>query len=81
MAALAPQGAESALLDLAVAISILPGLFNGLAGNADGVLAAATVALGLIEQALVLGVGGNTTFDTGHASVLLDITARRAPTS
>ena len=39
--ALDPQGAEAALLDLAIAIGILPSLFNGLAGDADGVLATA----------------------------------------
>ena len=66
-----PQSAEVPLFDLAIAIRILAGLFDGLARDADGVLAATAIALGLIENPLVLGAGGNTAFDTGHALVLL----------
>src|SRR5206468_12805446 len=61
-----PQGAEAALLHLAVAVGILPGLFDRLAGDADGVLAAAVIAFRLIEDALVLGAGGYTPFDACH---------------
>ena len=50
-----PQRAEIALLNLAVAIGVLAGLFDRLAGYADGVLAAAAIALGLVEEPLVLG--------------------------
>jgi hypothetical protein len=53
--ALDPQGAEAPLLHLAVAIGILPGLFDGLAGDADGVLAAAIIALRIVQDPLVLG--------------------------
>ena len=40
---------------------------DGLAGDADGVLATAAIALRLIQNPLVLGTGGNTTLDTGHS--------------
>src|SRR6478735_7712475 len=58
-----PQRAEAALLHLAVAIGVLAGLLDGLAGDADGVLAAAAIALGLLEDPLVLGARGYTTLD------------------
>src|SRR5437868_5499452 len=64
--ALDPQSAEAALLHLAVAIGILPGLLDRLAGDADRVLAAAVIALRLVEDALVLGAGGHTAFDACH---------------
>src|SRR5690349_24588759 len=43
-----PQRAEAALLHLAVAVGVLPGLLDRLAGDANGVLAATTIALGLV---------------------------------
>ena len=58
-----PQSAEAPLLHLAVAIGVLAGLLDRLAGDADGVLATAVIALRLIEDALVLGAGGYTPFD------------------
>src|SRR5690348_6183167 len=61
-----PQGAEAPLLHLAVAIGVLPGLLDRLAGDADRVLAAAVIALRLIEDPLVLGSGGHTAFDACH---------------
>src|SRR5207237_7023594 len=64
--ALDPQSAEAPLLHLAVAVGILPGLLDRLAGDADGVLATAVIALRLIEDALVLGAGGYTPFDACH---------------
>src|SRR5690606_23742703 len=64
-----PQRAEVALLNLAVAIGVLTGLFDGLTGNTDRVLAAAAVALGLFENPLVLLASGYAALDTGHALV------------
>src|SRR5581483_735027 len=55
-----------ALLALAVAERILPGLLDGLLGGADGVLAAAVIALGGLVDFLVLGVRGHTAFDASH---------------
>src|SRR5204862_165301 len=57
---------EAPLLHLAIAIGILPGLFDGLAGDADRVLAAAVIALRILEDPLVLGAGGYTPFDSCH---------------
>src|SRR5690348_12125736 len=71
--ALDPQGAEAPLLHLAVAIGVLPGLFDGLAGDADRVLAAAVIALRRFQDPLMLGAGGYTPFDACHV--------RLAPTS
>ena len=51
---------------LAVAIGVLHRPFDRLLGDADGVLAAAVEALGGLEDLLVLGVGGDATFDAGH---------------
>src|SRR5439155_9208244 len=64
--ALDPQSAEAPLLHLAVAVGILPGLLDRLAGDSDRVLAAAVIALRLIQDALVLGAGGYTPFDACH---------------
>src|SRR3546814_9665 len=61
--ALDPQGAERTLLNLAVAIGILAGLFDRLLGDADRVLATAIIALRLIQYALVLGARGDAAFD------------------
>src|SRR6185312_17344645 len=61
-----PQGAEAPLLHLAVAVGILPGLLDRLAGDADRVLAAAVIALRLLKEAFVLGAGGYTPFDACH---------------
>ena len=55
--ALDPQRAEGALAPLAVAVGVLVGLLHRLLGDADGVLAAAVIALGGLEDLLVLGVG------------------------
>ena len=54
--ALDPQRAEIALLRAAVAIGVLPGLLDGLAGDADGVLAAAVKAFCLLQDGLMTGV-------------------------
>src|ERR1700712_5032720 len=64
--ALDPQCAEGALLALAVAEGILPGLLDSGFGGADGVLAAAVKALGGLVDFLVLGVRGHTAFDARH---------------
>ena len=61
--ALDPQGAEGALLVLAVAVGVLHRLVDGSLRGADGVLAAAIETLGLLEDFLVLGVGGYTALD------------------
>src|ERR1700759_3115784 len=64
--ALDPQRAEGALLALAIAEGVLPGLVDGGLGGADGVLAAAVKALGGLVDFLVLGVRGHTAFDARH---------------
>src|SRR6202171_5000387 len=64
--ALDPQRAESALLALAVAEGVLPGLLDRGLGGADGVLAAAVKTLGGLVDFLVLGVRGHTAFDARH---------------
>src|SRR3546814_579262 len=69
--ALDPERAEVPLLNLAVAISVLPRLLHRLFGDADRVLAAAVIALGGLARPLVTGVRGYTTFDACHLSVLL----------
>src|SRR5580704_15376228 len=61
-----PERAERALLALAVAEGILPGLLDGLLGGPDGVLAAAVETLGGLVDFLVLGVRGHTAFDASH---------------
>src|SRR6476469_259468 len=50
--ALDPQSTKAPLLHLAVAVGVLPCLLDSLASNADGVLAAAVIALCLLENAL-----------------------------
>src|ERR1700722_8561673 len=64
--ALDPQRAEGALLALAVAERVLPGLFDGGLGGADGVLAAAVKTHGGLVDFLVLGVRGHTAFNARH---------------
>src|SRR4051812_26148875 len=64
--ALDPQSAEAPLLHLAVAIGVLPGLLDGLAGDPDRVLAAAVIALRLIQDPFVLGAAGYAAFDACH---------------
>src|ERR1700722_17447436 len=64
--ALDPQRAEGALLALAGAEGVLPGLVDGGLGGADGVLAAAVKTLGGLVDFLVLGVRGHTAFDARH---------------
>src|SRR4029079_8226797 len=73
-----PQSAEAPLLHLAVSIGVLPGLLDGLAGDANGVLAAAVIALRLVQNPLVLGAGGYTPFDACHLSASL-LQAVRGP--
>jgi hypothetical protein len=68
--ALDPQGAEAPLLHLAVAIGVLPGLLDGLAGDSDRVLAAAVIALRLIKDPLVLGARGYAALDACHVPLL-----------
>src|SRR5947199_10395669 len=64
--ALDPERAEGALLALAVAEGILPGLLDRSLGGADGVLAAAAETLGGLVDFLVPGVRGHTAFDARH---------------
>src|SRR3569832_856342 len=64
--ALNPQGAERALAALAVAEGVLVRLLHRLLGNADRVLAAAVIALGCLENFLVLGVRCDATFDANQ---------------
>src|SRR5437899_9682929 len=58
--ALDPERAEGALLALAVAEGILPGLLDGGLGGANGVLAADAETLGGLVDFLVTGVRGHT---------------------
>src|SRR3546814_10370292 len=62
------EGAERPLLHLAVAIGVLAGLLDGLAGDADRVLAAAIIALRLIQQPFMLGARGRAALDACHRS-------------
>src|SRR5688572_3365966 len=64
--ALDPQGTEAPLLHLAIAIGVLPGLLDGLAGDTDRVLATAIIALRLIENPLMLGAGRGAALDACH---------------
>ena len=66
--ALDPERAEGALLALAVAIGVLHRLLDRLLGDADRILAAAVIALGLLQDFLVLGVGGDAALDACHGS-------------
>src|SRR3954468_9404406 len=66
--ALNPQGAEAALLHLAVAIGILAGLLDGLLGDTDRVLATAVIALRLLQDPLVAGLGVVPALDACHVS-------------
>ena len=61
--ALDPQRPEGALATLAVAVGVLVRLLHRLLGDADGVLAPAVIALGGLEDFLVLGVRSDATFD------------------
>src|SRR5215212_5006975 len=72
-----PQGAEAALLHLAVAVCVLAGLLDGLAGDSDGVLAAAVIALRILEDPLVLGARRHAALDACHGSRSLVETVRR----
>lgn len=62
-----PQSTEIALAVLAVACCVLVGLVYGLTCNLEGVLAAAIVTFGGLDNLLVTGVSGRTTFNSGHA--------------
>src|SRR5688500_4120179 len=73
-----PQGAERPLLHLAVAIGILPGLLDRLAGDPDRVLAAAVIARRLLQDPLVLGARGYAALDACHILYPL-ISGRKAP--
>src|SRR5579864_8079041 len=66
-----PECAKAPLLHLAIAIGVLAGLLDRLSGDADGVLAAAIIALRLLEKAFVLGAGGHTPFDSCHGRTSL----------
>src|SRR5215211_3422335 len=61
-----PERAKRALLALTAAVSVLRGLFDRLLGDPDGVLAAAIISLGSLQNLLVLGMRGDATFDAGH---------------
>src|SRR5690606_15863172 len=63
---------EIALAVLAVAIGILQRLLHRLLGDADGVLAAAVEAAGLLEDLLVLGVGGDAPLHACHVMISLN---------
>ena len=73
-----PQRTKIALVYLAVAIGILPGLFDSLAGDADRILATAIITLRLIQNPLMLGFGGYTPFDACQV-LLPPISGRKAP--
>src|SRR5690606_17676193 len=75
--ALDPQGAERALLVATVAVGVLTGAIHRGLGGADGVLAAAVEALGLLQDFLVLGVGRNAPSDASHC----DFSLREVPTA
>ncbi|MNY17292.1 hypothetical protein D3C86_1506000 [compost metagenome] len=66
-----PQSAEVALVDLAVAVSVLLGTIHGSLCCADGVLAAAVEALGCLECLGVLGAGSYATFYACHVMISL----------
>src|SRR5690606_35472895 len=70
--ALNPQGAEIALLHLAVASRILPGTIDGRLCSADRILAAAVKALGCLEGLGVLGAGRYATFYACHVMISLN---------
>src|SRR5690606_2546821 len=67
--ALDPESAERALAVLAVTISILLRTVNCSLGGADGVLATATETSSLIQNLLVLCVGGNAAFYACHVMI------------
>src|SRR5690606_11245117 len=67
--ALDPESAERALAVLAVAVSILLRTVNCSLGGADGVLATATETSSLIQNLLVLCVGGNAAFYACHVMI------------
>src|SRR5690606_7710209 len=77
--ALDPQRAEVPLLNLAVAVGILPGLLDRLTGDADGILAATAIALGLVENPLVLLARGNAAFDARHVLSFQNAVPARSP--
>src|SRR5262249_9658429 len=64
--ALDPEGAEGALLALAVAVGVLHRLLDRLLGDPDRVLAPAVVALGGFQHLLVLGMGGDAALYACH---------------
>src|SRR5262245_30497952 len=64
--ALDPKRTEGALAAFAVAIGILHCLLDRLLGDADGIFAAAVVALGLLQDLLVLGMGRDAALDACH---------------
>src|SRR4029079_3147711 len=68
--ALDPQRPERALPHLAVAIGVLPGLLYRLLGDANGVLAAAVIALGLLQHLAVASMAGKAGFHTVYWGLL-----------
>ena len=65
-----PKRAEIALLQFAADIGVLLRLFDGLLCRFDQAAAGAVIAASGFENFLVLGVGGNATFDAGHGRFL-----------
>src|SRR5260370_264018 len=61
-----PKRPERALAALAVAVGVLVRLLHRLLGDADGVLAPAVIALGGLEDFLVLGVSGDAALAACH---------------
>src|SRR5271167_3236125 len=64
--ALDPQRAKRALTPLAIAKGVLIGLLHRLLGDADRILAPSVIALGGLEDLLVLGMRGDAAFDACH---------------
>ncbi len=66
-----PQATENALLVAAVTISVLTGLHHRLLGNAENIIATKDETLGEFHNLLMTSASGNTTFYSGHLSLLL----------
>jgi hypothetical protein len=71
--ALDPERTEVALVDLAVAVSVLLRAIDSSLGGADGVLATAVKALGGLQNLLMLGVGGDASFYTCQIMISLNL--------
>src|SRR6185437_8386635 len=70
------QSAEAPLFHLAVAVGVLAGLLDRLAGDSDRALAAAVLTLRIVEDALVLGVVADQAVALARDPVL-DLARRR----